>query len=240
MVQHSFRRPQWTTGWILVFSSPKPTSWPSCTSPSKALYEVVITEGYCRHHHHSAASPSCLSTPSVALRQEGAEVNQWNSITGALSEAPSPCVDGLLQVFALQSPSFLVLTGYGSKWMGILLYSPVVIAIFGGGDWCHLHSSAEEIKEFAEPLCTLRNPDSKAEQSEVAGFGCSPTKKAFPATNLPCKNRNERSLEEGLDHSQAVWGWSSTRVKEMREPKLYCSTLRSFPCTNSWKDRNRG
>jgi len=89
--------------------------------------------------------------------------------------------------------------------MGLLLCSAVVFAIFGVGDLCHIHNSAEETKEFAEPLCTVRNPDSKAKHPEMAVFGCSPTKKGFPATNLQCKNRRKRSLEERLGHSQAVW-----------------------------------
>lgn len=94
-------------------------------------------------------------------------------------------------------------------------------------------------QEFAEPLCSHRNPDCKATQLDMAGFGCSPTKKPFSATNLPSKNRRKKVWWKGLPHTQAVWGWPNTRVKQMREPKWHCSALHSFPCTNHWKCRNR-
>lgn len=62
--------------------SPKPNSWPSCTSPSKALYEAVITErgiaGIATWHPE--ASPSSLSASLVAPRDERADVNRWHAI----------------------------------------------------------------------------------------------------------------------------------------------------------------
>lgn len=56
-VQHSFGRLWRTTGQILGTLSAKPTSWPGCTSPLKALsYTVIMERGITgitttRQHH---------------------------------------------------------------------------------------------------------------------------------------------------------------------------------------------
>lgn len=197
--------------------SPKPNSWPIYTSP-KALYEAVIMDRGIAGTATSdpAASLSSLSDLSGCPRDERADVKWGHNIVAASfwNQLLHHFCRIISSICIVKTPyRFLVLCSACWLWMRLLLYSPVAFAIFGEGNWCNLRNPAEETKEFAEPLCTVRNPDSKAKEPEVAGFGCSPTKNAFPATNLPCKNRRKRSLEEGLGHSQAVWGWTNTRVR---------------------------
>lgn len=62
--------------------SPKPNSWPICTSPSKALYETVIVDRGIAGTATSdpAASPSSLSDLSVASRDESADVKWGHNI----------------------------------------------------------------------------------------------------------------------------------------------------------------
>lgn len=150
-----------------------------------------------------------------------------------LSECPSTCVAGRFQVFALRSPQFsgACLSGVRVDGTSALLCHCL----------CHLWRkrlmSSSQFCRRNQRICRatlyrvgILTPKLNGQRRLVL---------AFPATSLPCKNRRKRSWEEGLGHSRAVWGWTNTRVQQMREPKLCCSALRSFPCPNSWKRRNR-
>lgn len=80
-------------------------------------------------------------------------------------------------------------------------------------------------QEFAEPLCSHRNTDSKAAQPEMAGFGCSPTKKALPSYQPPLQEQKKEGLVEGLASHSGSLGLTQHQDKldEGTKITLFCS-----------------
>lgn len=196
-VWHSFMRPWQTTGQILILSSSKPTFL-----PSKVLLKHFMRLSLWREALQASPPPSCITflfkhPVSVSQKWKG-RCKLVACYCWFLSECPSTCVAGWFQVFALWSPQFSGACSSWSEWMGLLLYSPLVFAIFGGRDWCHLHNSVEETKEFAEPLCIIRNPDCKTKWPEVAVFGCSPTKRPFQLPTSCARTEGKELGRKGL------------------------------------------
>lgn len=81
-------------------------------------------------------------------------------------------------------------------------------------------------QEFAEPLCSHRNPDSKGKQPEMAGFGSSPTKKAIPSYQPPIQEqKKKKSFVEGLASHSGSLGLTQhqDKIDEGTKMTLFCS-----------------
>lgn len=164
-------------------------------------------ERHCRHHHHPAASPSFSNAPSIAPREERAGINQWQAIADGSSWNSFTICCRLISGICIISKWWLLDMGLS----GQNFCSPLCL----WRNWVMSYSKfCRRNQEFAEPLCSHRNPDSKGKQPEMAGFGCSPTKKAIPSYQPPIQEQKKKKLLwKGLPHTQAVWGWPNTRIK---------------------------
>lgn len=195
-VWHSFMRPWQTTGQILVLSSSKPTFL-----PSKVLLKHFMRLSLWREALQASLPPSCIT---FLFKHPVSGSQRWK---GRCKLVACYCWCFFLKILQhvlpddfkclhCEVPSFPVLARHGPS--GWDFCSTLPFAIFGGRDWCHLHNSVEETKEFAEPLCIIRNPDCKTKWPEVAVFGCSPTKRPFQLPTSCARTEGKELGGKGL------------------------------------------
>lgn len=112
-----------------------------------------------RHPHHPAASPSFSNAPSMAPGEENAGTNQQQAIADTSSWNFFTLCLGMISGMCIISKWWFLDVGLS----GQNFYSPLCL----WRNW--LMSSSKFCRrnlEFAEPLCSHRNLDSKAKHPE--------------------------------------------------------------------------